>query len=173
MQTLNHDTIELILIAITTAAVLLEALVLLAIFLALRHTSRTILQHVEELKSTIIPFVDNARGFLERVGPKVEDATSDIADIVAGLKAQAVEAEASASEILERVRHQASRVDEMVSSILNTVDRAAEYVTDVVNRPVRQISGLMASIRAIVESLRGSAREPRETHSARDRDTFI
>jgi phage-related protein len=152
MQTLNHDTVELILIAITTAAVLLEAFVLLAIFLALRHTSRTILQHVEELKSTIIPFVDNARGFLERVGPKVEDATSDIADIVAGLKAQAAE---------------------VVSSVLNTVDRAAEYVTDVVNRPVRQISGLMASIRAIVESLRGSAREPRETHSARDRDTFI
>ena len=38
MQTLNHDTVELILIAITTAAVLLEAFVLLAIFLALRHT---------------------------------------------------------------------------------------------------------------------------------------
>src|ERR1039457_6799223 len=111
MQTLNHDTVELILIAITTAAVLLEAFVLLADFLALRHTSRTILQHVEVMKRTTIPFGDNTRGFLERVESKGEDATSVIADIVAGLKAQAAEAEASTVEILERVRHQAGRVD--------------------------------------------------------------
>ncbi len=169
----NHDTIELILIAITSAAVLLQAFVLLAIFLALRHAAQTVVRQVDELKTTIVPFVENARGFLDRVGPKVEGATSDMAEIVAGLKAQAAEAEASASEILERVRLQAGRVDEMVSTVLNTVDRAADYLTDVVNRPVRQISGVMASIRAIVESLRGSARGARGNHSARDRDDFI
>lgn len=170
MQSLNHDTIELILIAVTTAAVLLQAFVLLAMFIGLRKTSRSMLQQIEELKSTVTPLIDNARGLMDRVGPKVERTTADIEEIVRGLKAQAAEAEASASEILERVRVQASRLDEMFSNALNTVDRAADYVTNVVNRPVRQISGVLASIRAMVESLRGSARG---THSARDRDTFI
>jgi uncharacterized protein YoxC len=173
MQSLNHDTIELILIAVTTAAVLLQAFVLLAMFIGLRKTSRSMLQQIEELKSTVTPLIDNARGLMDRVGPKVERTTADIEEIVRGLKAQAAEAEASASEILERVRVQASRLDEMFSNALNTVDRAADYVTNVVNRPVRQVSGVLAAIRAIVDSLRGSAREPRETHSARDRDTFI
>ncbi len=173
MLNLNHDTIELILIAVTAAAVLLQAFVLLAMFLALKRSSRSIVEQIEELKSSITPFVDNARGLLERVGPKLEGTTADVAEIVRGLKVQASEAEASVSEILERARKQASRIDEMFSGLLNTVDRAGDYVAGVVHGPVRQISGVLASIKAIVESLRGPVPVPHETHTSRDRDTFI
>jgi hypothetical protein len=34
-------------------------------------------------------------------------------------------------------------------------------VNDVVARPVRQVSGILAAIKAIVESLRGSGAQPR------------
>jgi methyl-accepting chemotaxis protein len=173
MQNLNHEIIELVLIAVTAAAVLLQAFVLLAMFLALKKSSRSIIEQIEDLKSSITPLVDNARGLLERVGPKLEGTTTDVAEIVRGLKLQAAEAEASLSEVLERVRKQTSRVDEMVTGLLNAVDRAGDYLSDVVNRPVRQISGVLASIRAIVESLRAPIPEPHETRTSRDRDTFI
>jgi ABC-type transporter Mla subunit MlaD len=173
MSNIDHETIELILIAVTASAVLLQAFVLLAMFLALKKSSRSIIEQIEDLKSTITPLVDNARGLLERVGPKLEGTTTDVAEIVRGLKQQAAEAEASVSEILDLVRKQTSRIDEMISGLLNAVDRAGDYVSDVVNRPVRQISGVLASIKAIVESLRTPIPEPHETHASRDRETFI
>jgi len=39
---------------------------------------------------------------------------------------------------------------------LDTVDRAGGFVNNVVSTPVRQISGVLRSAKAIVESLRGS-----------------
>ena len=91
MPKLDHDTIELILIAVTAAAVLLQAFVLLGILLGLKKTSRAMLEQIEDLKASITPFIDNSREFLARVGPKVEGTTADIADITRRLTAQAVE----------------------------------------------------------------------------------
>ncbi len=130
MQSLNHETIELILIAVTAAAVLLQALVLLAMYVALRKTSRSVLEQIEDFRSSVTPLIDNARGLLERVGPKVEGTAADIADVTHRLRVQAAEVEASAADILERVREQTSRIDEMFSSMLNAVDRAGDYVAD-------------------------------------------
>jgi hypothetical protein len=58
--------------------------------------------------------------------------------------------------IMQRVRMQSDRVDGMVSNFLDTVDRAGGFVTDIVSTPVRQISGVLRSAKAIIESLRGS-----------------
>jgi SMC interacting uncharacterized protein involved in chromosome segregation len=173
MSNIDHETIELVLIAVTAAAVLLQAFVLLGMYLALRKSSRSIIEQIEDLKSSITPFVENARGLLERVGPKLEGTTTDVAEIVRGLKQQAAEAEASVSEVLELVRKQTSRIDEMVTGLLNAVDRAGDCVSDVVNRPVRQISGVLASVKAIIESLRSPIPQPHDTHTSRDRETFI
>ena len=173
MQSLNHETIELILIAVTAAAVLLQALVLLAMYVALRKTSRSVLEQIEDFRSSVTPLIDNARGLLERVGPMVEGTAADIADVTHRLRVQAAEVEASAADILERVREQTSRIDEMFSGMLNAVDRAGDYVADTLTRPMRQVAGVLASIKAIVESLRTPIPEPRETSTSRDRETFI
>jgi hypothetical protein len=173
MQNPNQETIELILIAVTAAAVLLQAFILLAIFLSLKKSSRSMLEQVEDLKSSVIPLVDHARGLLERVGPKVEGSAADIADVTRRLRAQAAEVEASAAEIHEFVRKQTSRIDEMISGLLDSVDRASSYVVDIVGGPVRQVSGVLAAIKAIVESLRTPVPEPHQTPTSRDRETFV
>jgi methyl-accepting chemotaxis protein len=180
MSNIDHETVELILIAVTAAAVLLQAFVLLAMYLGLKKSSAALLEKIEDLKSSINPFVDDAKGFLdnaksflERVGPKVDGSATDIADITRRLRVQAAEIEASAAEVHEFVRKQTSRIDEMLSGLLNSVDRATTYVVDVVSGPVRQVAGVMASIRAIVESLRRPIPKPHETPTVRDRETFI
>jgi hypothetical protein len=45
----------------------------------------------------------------------------------------------------------------MFSNLLDTVDRAGGFVTEVVSKPVRQVSGVLRAAKAVVESLRGSA----------------
>jgi hypothetical protein len=173
MLNFDHETVELILIVVIAAAALMQAFVLLGMFLVLKKSSRSIGEQIEDLKSSIAPFVDNAKGFLARVGPKVEGSAADIADVTRRLRVQAAEVEASAAEIHEFVRKQTTRIDEMLSGLLDSVDRASNYVVDIVSGPVRQISGVLASIRAIVESLRSPIPKPRETPTVRDRETFI
>jgi hypothetical protein len=61
----------------------------------------------------------------------------------------------------------------MFTSVLDAVDRAGGFVAETVSRPVRQVSGLLSSIRAIIESLRSPSSEPRAVHEPSERDTFV
>jgi hypothetical protein len=49
----------------------------------------------------------------------------------------------------------------MISSVFDTVDQASGFVTVAVAKPMRQVSGILAAAKAIIESLRNSAAEPR------------
>ena len=60
----------------------------------------------------------------------------------------------SALEIMDKVRRQSNRADEMISRLLDTLDYAGGFVAEAVGRPVRQVSGILRSVKAIVESLR-------------------
>jgi hypothetical protein len=42
----------------------------------------------------------------------------------------------------------------MFTTVLDAVDRAGGFVAETVSRPIRQVSGMLSSIKAIIESLR-------------------
>jgi hypothetical protein len=75
------------------------------------------------------------------------------------LKENTTRVGASASDIAQRVQAQSSRVDAMVSGALDAIDNAAGFVAETVNKPVRQLSGLLAGVKAIVETL-GASQPP-------------
>jgi len=187
MPKLDNQTIELTLIAVTALALLLQAIVLLAIYLALRKAIRSLHGEVADLRASVVPvvessrevidnsrvLVDYARKLFARVAPKAEAAVGDVARVARGLRDQTENLEFTAKDILERTRRQTDRLDAMTTDALDAVDRAGSYVSDTVVRPVRQLAGLAAAAKAIVESLRNSAREPRRARYSSDEDTFI
>jgi uncharacterized protein YoxC len=187
MPKLDNQTIELAFIAIIALALLLQAIVLLAIYLVLRKAIGSLREEVADLRSSLMPMVDNTRELIDhtrvlidhtrhlfaRLAPKAETTVSDLARIARGLREQTAEVEFAAKDILERTRRQTDRVDGMTTDALDAVDRAGSFVAETVGRPVRQLAGLLAAAKAIVESLRGSDREPRHVRFSDDEDTFV
>jgi methyl-accepting chemotaxis protein len=182
MLKLDNQTILLAFAVVTGLAVLLQAIILLAIFVTMRKSAGAIRKEVEILRATLTPvlfdtrelvassrdtlisaqdFIANAQGFLARVSPKVEAAAGDLVEITKGLRAQAGQVQSTVTEILENVRKQSGRLDHMTSSFLDTVDRAGGFVSDVVSRPVRQISGILGVVKSVIESLRGPGAQSR------------
>jgi ABC-type transporter Mla subunit MlaD len=174
MPKLDPQTIMLAFVAVTGLAVLLQTIILFAIYITVRKTAASVKEQVEDLRSSVMPVVYNTRELFGRLAPKVEATVDDLAAIAEGLRIQSAEMQASVTELLDKFRHQTTRLDNLFSSLLDGVDRAGGFVADVVSRPVRQISGLLASVKAIAESLRAPAppRPPRPRRSD-DGDTFI
>ncbi len=184
MPKLDNQTILLALAAAIGLAVLLQTIILLAMFVTMRKVIGAIRDEAANLRAAVMPviydtqeilassrvalvnsqelfansqkFLIEAQGFLTRVSPKIESTAGNVAEITGVLRTQATEMHASTLEIMEQVRKQSDRIDGMVSSFLDAVDRAGGYVTDVVSKPVRQISGILRAGKAIVESLRGT-----------------
>jgi methyl-accepting chemotaxis protein len=172
MPNLDNQTIQLIFVAVTALAVLMQAIILLAIFVAVRKAARSVSEQVEDLRNSVMPILDTTRDLINRVAPRIEDATADLAEITHGLRVQTAQMESAATEIVDRVRRQTNRLDKMFTGVLDSVDKAGAFVADAVSKPVRQISGLLASLKAIVESLRNSAAAPpHEPHLRRDRSS--
>jgi uncharacterized protein YoxC len=177
---MNHDMIELAFVGVAALALVMQTLILLAIYLGVTKSTKSIKSDFEEFRSSIMPTVDKARELVEktrtlvdRVSPQIESATTDFAELAHLLRAQAADAEAALGLVLERVRAQTGRIDQMLSGTLDVVDKAGGVITHAVEKPVRQISGLLAALKAIVESLRSSEGRPVDHGAHDDMDMFV
>ncbi|MDR3751779.1 MAG: hypothetical protein P4K94_09880 [Terracidiphilus sp.] len=173
MPNFDNQTIQLAIVAATALALLLQTIVLLAILITVRKTASSLKNEMEDLRSSVMPIIYNTRDLLVRVTPQVEATVEDLAQMAKGMRVQTEDLQASAREVVERLRAQASRVDSMLSSVLDAVDRTGDFLTEAVNKPVRQISGLLASVKAVVESLRASEFGQHRSNSSGDDDTFV
>lgn len=170
MPKLDNDTILLAFVGVTALAILLQTIILLATFLAVRKAAKAVMDEVEDLRSSMMPVIYNSRDLFTRLAPKIEATVDDLSAIAHGLRVQTAEVQSTAIEIVDKLRRQTSRLDLMFTTVLDAVDRAGGFVAETVSRPIRQISGLLASMRAIIESLRTPvAVEPRPGHPAADR----
>ncbi len=173
----NNETLLLIFVACTGAAVLMQALVLLAMLVTARKALKLAQEQIEELRTHVLPVVHDTKKLLTNVGPKIEAVATDFAALTHSMRTQGIKLEESATDILQRVNRQSTRVDMMLTNVLDTVDRASAVVADVISVPIRQLAGVAAFARAAIGTLRnGPARaqsEPQPTHSPADKDLFV
>jgi methyl-accepting chemotaxis protein len=174
MPKFDNDTLLLAFVGVTAVAILLQTILLFAIFITVRKAAKAVKEEAEDLRSSLMPIIYNSRDLFTRLAPKFESTIEDLSVIASGLRRQTAEIESSALEIVERIRRQTGRLDVMATTVLDAVDRAGGFVAEMVSRPVRQVSSLMSSLKAILESLRSPApSEPRSTHAASDKDMFV
>jgi uncharacterized protein YoxC len=170
---MEHGTIELVCIAIIAFAVMLQTIILLAVFVGLGKTAKLIKEEIEVMRSSVIPALKNASEVLARVSPKFESTVTDVSELTRMVRKQAAEVEVSIEQVLEGVRRQTSRIDGMVTDTLDAVDKASSYATRVVGKPARQLSGILAGIRAAIETLTSNPGRSRRGQSVDDKDMFI
>jgi len=173
MANVNGNTLLVIFIALTGAAVVLQALVLLAIYVAIRKTSKSVLDEVQEVRTAVLPVIDQSRDLLNRVGPRLESISADLSELTYGLRVQSADLQSAATEVLERVRAQTSRMDFMFGRLLDSVDRAGGFVAQTVGLPIRQLSAIVATAKAVVGALRNPPPRSAQTHATADKDMFI
>ncbi len=175
MANMHNDTLTLVFVAATAIAVLLQAGILLALFIVVRSSTKKLQSEVEVFRTAVLPLVDHSKVLMKDLSPKIQSVSTDLAEITRGLRAQTMEFQSSASEILERVHRQTGRVDTMVTGALNKVDHAGAVVNGAVSGPLKQLSGLAAFAKAAVDTFRtnGQKSRPQPSHSAGDKDLFV
>ena len=175
MPNLDNQTIQLALVAAVALAMLIQAIVLFAALIALRKLAKSIRQEIDDLRSSVMPLIENTRNLLARVAPKIEQTASDLALLTRALRNQTADVQAAADEIIGRAQRQARRVDSMLSNVLDAVDRAGSFMADTVAKPMRQLSAFLASAKAVIESLRSTqgASRAEANRASGDNDLFV
>lgn len=170
---MDHGTIELICIAVIAGAVFIQTVILIGFVVGVGKAAKSLKEQVEEMRSTVMPVVKSTGELLVRLGPKVESTITDVSEMARLARTQAGEVQIAVDEAVQAARKQTSRVDEMLSGALDAVDKAAEFAARTVSTRARQLSGLLAGIKAAIESLGSSRVSSERGESREDKDMFV
>jgi hypothetical protein len=142
-------------IALTGIAVLLQAGVLVAIFVVLKKASAKMEALAEEVKVKALPTIAQAEAMLTEIRPKVEAIAEQVQDSTAMVRDQVERVDAALNDVVDRARLQIIRADDLFTRTLDRVERTSDIVHKTVISPVRQISGLMQGVTVGLEFLFG------------------
>lgn len=144
------------LVAVIALAMLLQSIGLLLAVAVTRKATQRAEERFEEIRTAVMPVVDRIREVFEHMGPNIEKTAEEIRNLSQEVRVQSADVRSAVVEVSDRIRHQVERLDAMVSGVLDGVDRAGSFVSDAVQKPMRQISALVASFKAAVEALRAA-----------------
>ena len=144
-------------IALTGAAVLLQACLLAAMYLAMRKSSARMEAMAAEVKNKAIPALEEAKSLMSEIRPRLQVITENLEEVTNTVRAEVERVDASVNDVIDRARLQVIRADELLARTLDRVEQTSELVHKTVVSPVRQLSGLMQGITAGIEFLFGSA----------------
>jgi len=142
-------------IALTGIAILLQAGILLAMYLAMRASSARIEAIAIEVKAKILPTVEQAEVMLTEINPKLQVIADNLQASTTVLRDQVQRVDATVKDAVDRSHLQIIRADELLTRTLDRVEQTSDMVHHTVISPVRQLSGLMQGITVGLEFLFG------------------
>jgi chromatin segregation and condensation protein Rec8/ScpA/Scc1 (kleisin family) len=142
-------------IFLTGAAVMLQAGLLLAMYLAMRKSGARMEALATEVKTKILPTVEQAEAMLAEIRPKLQVIADHLQDSTTVLRDQVQRVDATVKDVVDRGRLQIIRADELLTRTLDRVEQTSDMVHETVISPVRRLSGLMQGITAGLEFLFG------------------
>ncbi len=147
------DNLTSVFIAITGAAVLLQAGILAAMYLAMRKSSARMEALATEVKTKVLPTVEQAQEIMTDLRPKIETIADNLQESTTVVREQVKRMDATVNDVVDRARLQVIRADELLTRTLDRVEQTSDMVHKTVISPVRQLSGLMQGITVGLEFL--------------------
>jgi hypothetical protein len=162
-----------IFVGVTAAAVVLQACILVALYLAVRQSTARIESLATEVKTKVLPTADTAQAMLVELRPKIDSIVANVNDTSAIVRDQMSRLDATLSDVVDRGRLQVIRADELLTRTLDHVEETTEMVHNTVISPVRQLSGLMQGLSVGLDALFGTRRRRRNSAGVPQDEMFI
>ena len=142
-------------VALTGIAVLLQAGVLMAMYVAMRKSSQRMEALATEVKAKVLPTVEQAHEVLSEIRPRLQVIAANLEETSKIVRSQVQRSEAAVNDVVDRARLQVIRADELLTRTMDRVEQTSDMVHKTVVSPVRQLSGLMQGITVALEFLLG------------------
>jgi hypothetical protein len=147
------ETTLTIFVCLTGVAVLLQAGILFAMYLSMRKSSERVEALAAEVKTKVLPTVEQAQAMLVEFRPKLLLIADNLEAATSTMRDQVVRVDATVTDVVDRARLQVIRADELLTRTLDRVEQTSEIVHKTVVSPVRQFSGLVQGITVGLEFL--------------------
>jgi hypothetical protein len=168
------DKLVPLFIIFTAVAVIIQAGILVALFVVVRKTTGRVEKIASEVSTKALPMIETTQAMLVEVKPRVTDIVANAEESARIARTQMERLDATVSDIVDRTRLQVIRADELVSRTMDRVEETTDIVHRTVVSPIRQLSGLVQGLSAGLEFFLGrKRRQPRDGMGVPQDELFI
>jgi hypothetical protein len=147
-------------VVVTALAVVLQAIVLIALFLTLRRTAEQVEKTVSDLNTRLTPLITRVQILVEDVSPRITGIVADASEITRMARGEAQKVDRILNEALERLRMQLIHVDHILTGAMEAVEEAGSRLRQTVWGPVMRATAVVRGVQAGIDFIR-SARQQR------------
>jgi ElaB/YqjD/DUF883 family membrane-anchored ribosome-binding protein len=147
-------------VVVTALAVVLQAAMLIALFVQMRRTAARVEQTVNDLNSKLTPLISRVQMVVEDISPRITGIVADAAEITRLARGEAQKVDRILSEALERLRMQLIHVDHILTGAMEAVEEAGSRLRQTVWGPVASATAVIRGVQAGIDFIR-SARQRR------------
>src|SRR5215470_6669152 len=145
---------EIWVITIVAIALIVQVIILTALFFQTRKTMQQIERTVNDLNTKFSPILTRVQILLEDTQPKISTMVSDAAHIVYVARGQAQKVDRVFTDATDRFRGQLVRADRILTGTLEAVEEAGSQFRHSFWAPVRKASALVQGIKVGIDLLR-------------------
>ena len=153
---------------VTAIALVVQLVVLIALFFELRKTTEKVNQLTGDLRTRIGPILTRVQILLDDTQPKISSLVSDAAHIVYLARGQAQKVDRVFTDAADRLRGQLVHLDRILTGTLEALEETGSQFRRGFWRPVQKASALIQGIKVGIDLLR-SRRSGRSASSSDDR----
>lgn len=168
------DNLLRIFIAVTTFAVVVQAGILIGLYLAVRKSTAKMEALATQVTTRALPTMETVQNMLVELRPKIDVISVNAAESSNLVRNQLARIDATLTDALDRTRLQVIRADELLNRTMDKVEETSDMVHKTVVSPLRQVNGLMAALSTGFEAFLGpKKRQPRNGDGVPQDEMFI
>ncbi len=166
---------EINLLYVMTAFVIISAIALCiqaGMLAAMYRTTKALQQKIDPLVPKVESLVERANSTVEQSGKQITEITTRANDILDSTKRQLAIVEEVVGDAAARAKVQMERVELVLDDTLSRAHETVSVVHDGIMRPLREVNGIAAGVRAALNSLARGNR-PTVDQATSDEEMFI
>jgi hypothetical protein len=145
-------------VVVTALAILVQAIILIALFIQLRRTAARVEQTIADLNTKVSPLISRVQLLVEELSPRLTGIVVDASEITRLARSEAQKLDRVLSEALERLRMQIIHVDHILTGAMEAVEEAGSHLRNTVWAPVVKATALIRGVQAGIDFFRTARR---------------
>ncbi len=168
-----HDSVLTVFVILAAVAIVMQASVMLGIYLSVRKLPAQIEGIRIEVKQRLDPLAQSVTEIVADSREPVRTLTTNLAEISRILHDRTRHVDSLLDDLVDKSRTQIIRVDQMVSDLVEKVESTADVVQRQVLAPIQEVSAVIKGVRSGLEFLFSRRRVSSVTEATQDEQMFI
>jgi hypothetical protein len=170
-----NETLLMVFIGVSSLAIVIQACILVAMYVTTKKTSAQIEKLAAEIRSKALPAVESVQKMIVDNKGRIEEIIENFTSASSTARAQLARIDSTLNDVLDRTRLQVIRADELATTTMDRIEATTEIVQHTIVTPVRRLNGVISGLSAGLGMFTASRRVRKNgpKHGAGQEDMFI